>query len=131
VNRRELAVLLLLTAAFLVGGGITYLKRSVLRRQAALSPIAVVQAAEAARSSDTTNDRPPVDLNRATTRELDRLPGIGPILAARIVEYRRRRGGFGSIGELISVPGIGRKRYAALKDRVMVGPPVASLDLGR
>jgi competence protein ComEA len=65
----------------------------------------------------------PVDLNQATQRQLDVLPGIGPVLASRIVEYRQRHGGFHSINELRAVSGIGSKRYAAMKDMVTVGSP--------
>ena len=49
------------------------------------------------------------DLNRATVAELDRLPGIGPVLARRIVEHRERVGAFRSTDELLGVPGIGTK----------------------
>ena len=48
-----------------------------------------------------------VDLNLAPARELDRLPGVGPSLAVRIVEYRTRHGLFGSLEGLDSVPGVG------------------------
>src|SRR5262245_36174918 len=50
-----------------------------------------------------------LDLNRATVEELDRLPGIGPVLARRIVEHRERHGRFGSVDELLGVPGIGAR----------------------
>jgi len=48
-----------------------------------------------------------VDLDTATASDLDRLPGIGPVLAARIVEHRRLHGRFRHVDELLSVPGIG------------------------
>jgi competence protein ComEA len=48
-----------------------------------------------------------VDLNTATAAELDALPGIGPVLAGRIVEHRRLHGPFRSVDELLSVHGIG------------------------
>ncbi|MFB3882507.1 MAG: ComEA family DNA-binding protein [Armatimonadota bacterium] len=62
-------------------------------------------------------------INTATREELDRLPGIGPVYAGRIVAYReqrRREGGrgFESKDELLNVPGIGPKRYSAIKDLV-------------
>jgi competence protein ComEA len=49
----------------------------------------------------------PIDLNRADPAELARLPGIGPVLARRIVEERERRGGFRRLEDLLEVPGVG------------------------
>ena len=57
-----------------------------------------------------------VHLSTATVEELDRIDGIGPTLAQRIVEYRDAHGGFGSLDELASVDGIGEKRLATLRD---------------
>ncbi len=62
----------------------------------------------------------PVDLNRATTADLDRLPGVGPATAAAIVAYRDAHGPFGSIDELTEVPGIGPAKLAALHGLVTV-----------
>ena len=64
-----------------------------------------------------------VSLNSATEKELDALPGIGPVFAQRIVAYREQRKregrrGFESKDELLNVPGIGPKRYAAIRDLV-------------
>jgi len=131
VNRRERAVLLLGTAAFLIGIGISYYKRAGLRHQAALNPIGVVQDTSAGCSPDSAGAPPPVDLNQATPRQLDGLPGIGPVLAGRIIEYRQRKGGFRSVSELRGVSGIGEKRYSALKDLVAVGAAGSAADSGR
>jgi competence ComEA-like helix-hairpin-helix protein len=64
----------------------------------------------------------PIDLNRATEHDLERLPGIGPGLAARIVETRARRGIFGSVEELRRVRGIGDATLARLRPLLAVGP---------
>jgi len=61
-----------------------------------------------------------LDLNTATVEQLDGLPGVGPVLAQRIVEYRTRNGGFRSVEQLREVTGIGERRYAELKDLVRV-----------
>jgi competence protein ComEA len=61
-----------------------------------------------------------LNLNTATTEQLEELPGIGPVLAGAILDERERRGGFGSINELREVRGIGEKRFADLRDRVTV-----------
>jgi competence protein ComEA len=63
----------------------------------------------------------PLNVNTATVAQLDEaLPGIGPTLAAAIVEERDRRGGFRSVNELREVRGIGEKRFADIKDKVTV-----------
>ena len=63
----------------------------------------------------------PIDLNLATAEELDQhLPGVGEVLARRIVEYREAHGGFRSVEQLRDVTGIGERRFAELKDKVRV-----------
>jgi competence ComEA-like helix-hairpin-helix protein len=57
---------------------------------------------------------PRVDLNRASKRDLMRLPGIGEVTAGKIIRYREERGGFGSVGELLRVSGIGPKKLAKI-----------------
>ena len=63
----------------------------------------------------------PVDLNRASAAELEALPGVGPVLAARIVEARARRGGFGSVDDLLAVKGVGPAVLERLRGRVRAG----------
>jgi competence protein ComEA len=60
----------------------------------------------------------PVHLNSATLEELDTLPGIGPVTAQKILDYRTEHGAFSSVDELDSVPGIGPARLAELKELV-------------
>lgn len=62
----------------------------------------------------------PVNLNTATVAELDALPGIGPVLAARIVAWREEHGRFSSVDELGEVAGIGDKLFARLRPAVAV-----------
>lgn len=62
----------------------------------------------------------PLDLNAATPDQLDDLPGVGPVLAQRIVAYRTEHGGFRSIDQLQDVSGIGARRFADLKPKVRV-----------
>lgn len=56
-----------------------------------------------------------LDLNHASAQELDALPGIGPVLARRIVERRERQGAFRHVDELLSVPGIGPRLLERLR----------------
>ena len=62
-----------------------------------------------------------VDLNRATPAELDALPGIGPVLAGRIIAYRRAHGAFRSVEDLLDVPGIGPALVERVRGRVRIG----------
>ena len=59
-----------------------------------------------------------ISLNTAQSEQFDSLPGIGPTLAQRIVQYRDSHGGFTSLEQLNEVPGIGDKLFAGLKDLV-------------
>jgi competence protein ComEA len=60
----------------------------------------------------------PVHLNSATLEQLDSLPGIGPVTAQKILDFRQEHGAFGSVDELDAVPGIGPARLEQLKDLV-------------
>jgi competence protein ComEA len=60
----------------------------------------------------------PVHLNTATADQLDSLPGIGPVTAQKILDYRQKHGAFGSVDELDAVPGIGPSRLDQLRDLV-------------
>ena len=61
-----------------------------------------------------------VDLNQSSVKELQALPGIGPVLAQRIHRYRRDNGNFTSIEEITEVRGIGAKRFARLRPYIVV-----------
>lgn len=61
-----------------------------------------------------------VDLNQSSVKELQALPGIGPVLAQRIHRYRRNNGDFTSIEEITAVRGIGAKRFARLRPYIVV-----------
>ncbi|MFD9373034.1 helix-hairpin-helix domain-containing protein [Streptomyces sp. NPDC060020] len=60
----------------------------------------------------------PLSLGSATVAQLDGLPGVGPVLAQHIVDFRTARGGFRSVEELRQVDGIGERRFADLRTRV-------------
>jgi len=62
----------------------------------------------------------PININTATSTQLEELPGIGPSLAGAIIAEREKRGGFKEVGELQDVRGIGELRYADIKDLVSV-----------
>jgi competence protein ComEA len=60
----------------------------------------------------------PVHLNSATEADLEALPGVGPVTAQKILDYRQHHGAFGSVDELDAIPGIGPKRLDQLRDLV-------------
>jgi competence protein ComEA len=61
-----------------------------------------------------------LDLNRATAEELETLPGVGPVLAQRMVEWRKAHGRYRTVEDMRDVKGIGRKRMEQLRPLVMV-----------
>jgi len=62
-----------------------------------------------------------ININLASQSELMDLPGIGTVLASRIVDYRRENGDFSWIEDIRNVSGIGEKRYEAIQDKITVG----------
>jgi competence protein ComEA len=79
------------------------------------APGVVPAAAPAAGSSPSA----PLDLNSATLEQLENLPGIGPVTAQKILDYRQAHGAFHSVTELQGVPGIGPAHMAQLKGLVI------------
>jgi competence protein ComEA len=62
-----------------------------------------------------------VNINSASVQQLTALPGVGEKLAARIVEYRQKSGGFKSVQELMNVKGVGEKSFARLQPYLTAG----------
>ena len=62
-----------------------------------------------------------INLNTATAAELEKLPGIGQKVAARIVEYRQKNGPFKKVEELMNVQGIGEKSFLQFRGQLTVG----------
>ncbi len=66
------------------------------------------------------NNKRGVNINSASIIELSSLPGIGQVLAQRIIEYRRTHGRFEDKKDLMKVPGIGEKRFAEIEDLIVI-----------
>ena len=62
----------------------------------------------------------PVMINRATVKDFESLDGIGPVLANRIVSYRKINGPFAAVEDLLKVPGIGQSKFAQFKEKLRV-----------
>lgn len=63
-----------------------------------------------------------LDANRATAEQFESLPGIGPVLAKRIVDARRARGSFRAVEDLRAVKGIGKKKFEHIRALIWVAP---------
>jgi competence ComEA-like helix-hairpin-helix protein len=66
-----------------------------------------------------------IDLNAATIKELEELPGVGPVTAQRIIDTRQKSGRFHRVEDLLAIRGISQKKLDALRPYVTVGPPPA------
>lgn len=76
-------------------------------------------AGDAAAAGGAPSPTAPLDLNSATAEQLDALPGIGPVTAQKIIDYRQAHGPFTSIDDLASIPGMGPAHIANLKGLVV------------
>ena len=101
----------------------------MLRLIASLALVALFAAQPAAQTAQKTaatrtEAKPasaPINLNTATAAELEKLPGIGQKVAARIVEYREKHGPFKKVEELMNVQGIGEKSFLQFRSQLTVG----------
>ena len=125
MKNKLLAVLSLLTALFL---GLTvglFLGRNAAGEAVTVSVSSRLQTAPSA-SPETTEETGaavvyPINVNTADRDTLTLLPGIGPVLAQRIIDYRDRHGPFTAAEQLTSVEGIGEGRAEAIMDLITVG----------
>jgi len=79
-----------------------------------------VEAAQGASAGQRVPDER-LDLNQASATQLESLPGVGEVTAARIIEYRQENDGFKKIEELMNVRGIGERSFLRLRPLVTVG----------
>lgn len=129
-TRQEQIIIVFLIASVLVGSGVIWYKRHHpgFAPELNLGPPAHVPSplrlegteGEMMRSQDLRKLGGTININTATVEELQQLPGIGPTIASRIVEYRLTQGGFKSIEELTKVKGIGRKSLEKLRPYIRI-----------
>jgi competence protein ComEA len=92
-----------------------------------VDPPPPVQGGSESNNPSTPGDTPPesfgggtVNINTATLEQLDTLPGIGPAIAQRIIDYREKIGGFKSIEQITEVSGIGNATFDKIKDSITI-----------
>ena len=97
---------------------------------AAIFGIAVSATTAIAQSKPTTGNgaaaataAAPVNLNTATAEQLATIPGVGPKMAERIIDYRQKNGGFKKVEDLMNVSGVGEKSFLKMKPLITVTPP--------
>ncbi len=130
-NRSEQIVLILLSGAWLVGAVVTLLDHYDSERipdfdvhKGAVEMPSQVSDSSTSAARDTLGvERARIDLNKAPTQELERLPKIGPQTARRIVEYRAAHGPFRRLEDLTAVRGIGPKTLEDLRPLTTIAGP--------
>jgi comEA protein len=119
---QETRALIFLIAALVVGSGITLYKRA----HPEFAPELILQKREILSSSqnnyptDKGMDMQRIDINRADSEQLQLLPGIGPVIGKRIVDYRKANGDFTKLEDIMQVQGIGPKTFQRIKDYLKV-----------
>ena len=96
---------------------------SLLALLACLAAHPFAQQAAPAAKADSRSAKPAmvVNVNSASAAELEQLPGIGPKVAARIVDYRTKKGPYRKLEELMNVQGIGEKSFLKLRSQLSIG----------
>jgi comEA protein len=115
-NRSEQRVVLFLIASALIASAILIITH--IQREKALSKIDVVHSAFEIYSEEIIPEK--ININTASLEELETLPRIGPVIANRIIEYRKTYGKFQSIEEITKVKGIGKKTFEKIKKMITI-----------
>lgn len=109
--------MVLLFALFLIGCALVV--SCVLTEHEVLQPYRVARTTALVYDAGTETDTDRININTASAEELAELPGIGAVLAARIIAYREENGAFHDVGELREVKGIGDTLLEKLKPYIL------------
>ncbi len=127
-SKKERVILIFLCTAFIAGASIKIVKRrgqknyySDLETNIVLSDSSFKNALQKT-YSDSSDDliELKININTAVKNELEKLPGIGPVIASRIIEYREKNNGFKNVAELKNIRGIGEKKFKQLSLNIYV-----------
>ena len=110
-------ILVLLTVCFIAALGAAF----VYRRQAQRSADYTISVSRADAGAAAESRRELVDINTADAAELQTLPGVGEVIAARIIDYREKNGPFEKAADIMNVEGVGEGKFADMKDLITVG----------
>jgi competence protein ComEA len=97
-------------------------KRRILAVASAITGILLCANLLAAASHKKKPSAHPIDLNTATIEQLEELPGIGPVTAKRIIEFREKSGPFRKVEDLLAIPRISKARLEKLRPYVKISP---------
>jgi competence ComEA-like helix-hairpin-helix protein len=119
---QETKALIFLLVALLLGSGIILYKRTHpgFAPQLRLEKSGIDSPGQAGYLSEPGLGENKIDLNQATAAELQLLPGLGPALSRRVVEFREAKGEFKLIEEIMQVPGIGPKTFERIKEYLTI-----------
>lgn len=111
-------ILIVITVVFIVLLAGLFLGRNMTKAYVPLD--SVLNTEPQSDSEPTVNHDGKLDINTATQQQLQMLPGVGEVLAQRIIDYRKENGDFQTIEELMNVSGIGETKFSAIKPRIKV-----------
>ena len=119
-SQKLLIGLTLVFSAFIVG---LFIGRNYNRQPVQIQPLPAVTSAAVPPLAVSTEPTEPamININTASAEDLQLLPGIGPLLAERIIAYREENGPFEIPGELMNVSGIGEKKLEEIWDYITTG----------
>ena len=114
----EKIVLLVLSVSLLAGSIVLYKRNSRPYRGITVVENGFIEELSIGQVEELITERSKVNINEASAEELTVIPGIGEVLAERIVGYRESHGSFYNVNDLLNVPGIGEKKLEKIKERM-------------